>query len=155
MPKRVYIANGFYHIFNRGNRKFKIFTRQSDYYRFVRTMFKLEKEYSFSIYSFCLMPNHFHMLINTGSKPEEISKFMHRFMTSYSKYFNSRYNLVGSLFQGKYKSRYVTKEKGVEIVSEYIKQNPIKAGIVTEIECYKWYKELSLSSRNIEEIEEF
>lgn len=101
------------------------------------------------------MPNHFHLLVNTGSKPGELSKFMHRLMTSYTKYFNKRYGLVGHLFQGNYKSRYVTKERGVKMVSEYIRGNPIKAGIVTQIECYKWYKELSLEAKNIDIIEQF
>lgn len=71
-------------------------------------------------------------------------------MTSYSKYYNKKYNLVGPLFQGRYNAKYVTKEKGLKLVSEYIRSNPIKAGIVTEIECYKWYKGLSLEIENIE-----
>ena len=154
MRKRIFKPNSFYHIYNRGNHRNKIFYRQSDYARFVHTMFRLKKEYSFIIYSFCLMPNHYHLLVNTGSKPEEIPKYMHRFMSSYSKYFNKRHNVVGHLFQSPYRSSYVSKEKGFSLLNEYIRNNPIKAGIVSNIECYKWYKGVSLSDANMDIEEE-
>jgi hypothetical protein len=94
------------------------------------------------------------MLVNTGSKPEEISKYMHRFMSSYSKYFNKRHNVVGHLFQSPYRSSYVSKEKGFFLLNEYIRNNPIKAGIVSNIECYKWYKGVSLGDANFDIEEE-
>ena len=153
MPKRILFANNYYHVFNRGNRKHKIYFKQRDYHHFVRLMFKLSREYSFSIYSYCLMPNHYHILVNIGSKPEEFPKYMHRFMTAYSKYINKKYNLVGRLFQDRYRTKFVTREKGLKMVSEYIRRNPIEAGLVTKIECYKWYGDLSLG-REYTDIEE-
>lgn len=147
MPKRILIANSIYHVFNRGNHKNKIYFEQSDYSHFRKLMFRLHKDYTFQIYSYCFMPNHFHLLINVGSNPKEFPKYMHRFMTAYAKYINKKYNLVGRLFQSPYKTRYVTEERGLKMVMEYIKQNPVEAGFVTEIDHYKWYQDLSLGGK--------
>ncbi len=145
MPRRILYPNSFYHIYNRGNRKCKIFLSQNDFARFANTIFRIKKDYNFVLYSYCLMPNHFHLLIFSGSKPEELSKYMHRISTSYSKYFNKKYNLVGSTFQRPFHARYVTKDRGFQLVSNYIRNNPVKAGMVSDAQYYRWYLECSLS----------
>ena len=150
MSKRILYPNNFYHVYNRGNHKDKIYFDSRDYEHFLKLMFRLKQFYAFQIYSYCLMPNHFHMLINVGSNPSEFQHYMHRFMTAYSKYFNKKYNLTGRLFQSRYKTRFVTKENGFIMVNEYIKMNPVKAGLVTEVENYKWYENLSPGIKNID-----
>ena len=136
--------NIFYHLYNRGNRKEKIFLDQEDYERFLSSMYRFINDYNLIIYSYCLMPNHFHILINSGSRPSEITLFMHRFMTSYSLYFNKKYSLVGRVFQSSYRSKPYRTEKGFEKITTYINKNPVKAGLVKYHTDYKWLKEVKL-----------
>jgi putative transposase len=136
--------NTFYHLYNRGNRKKKIFFDQLDYERFISSMYRFVHDYNLIIYSYCLMPNHFHILLNSGSSPSEITFFMHRFMTSYSLYFNKKYTLVGRVFQSSYKSKAFRTKEGFEKITSYIRENPIKAGLVKNHVHYKWLNEASL-----------
>ena len=139
-----YEPNVFYHVYNRGNRKSEIFYEQEDYSRFLSTMKRFLKDYSVILYSYCLMPNHYHLLINSGSSPWEISPFMHRFMTSYSIYFNKKYSFVGRVFQDSYKAKAIYTLDSFCKVREYIAKNPIEANLVRNINDYKWYKEARL-----------
>ena len=140
--KKQFRPNTFYHLYNRGNRKSDIFLDESDYSVFVILMKKLQKQYSFEIYTYCLMPNHFHILVQTGSEPSDIFKFMHRFMTCYSMYFNRKYKLVGRLFQGIYKGKEIIDLEYLKKLNRYIKTNPVKSGLVQKSEYYKWLETL-------------
>lgn len=133
--------NIFYHLYNRGNRKGKIFLDQHDYKRFISSIYRFINDYNLTIYSYCLMPNHFHLLLNSGSCPSEITLFMHRFMTSYSLYFNKRHYLVGRVFQSSYKYKAFRTENEVEKITTYIRENPVKAGLVKNPTDYKWLEE--------------
>jgi putative transposase len=90
------------------------------------------------------MPNHFHMIVNSGSNPKEISSFMHRFMTSYSVYINKKYKLVGRLLESPYKAKFIPNEQVFRKVIRYIDNNPIKAGLVREKHDYRWLMQVSL-----------
>ncbi len=139
-PRKSYKPNTFYHIYNRGNRKQKIFLQTQDYERFVSLMqrFLTTNKYGLLIYSYCLMPNHYHLLVNSGSYPMEITYFMHRFMTSYVMYFNKKYDYVGRLFQSSYKVKSIQSQKHFNKTVNYLSQNPVKAGLVQNAEDYKW-----------------
>ncbi len=143
---RNFLPNSFYHIYNRGNRKNAIFYEQQDYSRFLSLMRRFSRDYNIEIYLYCLMPNHFHLLVQSGPSPNEISLFMHRFMTSYVMYLNKKYFLVGRLFQSPYQTRYIRTQQSLNRVTDYIKRNPVKAGLVRKSEDYKWLKDLGLAS---------
>jgi len=83
------------------------------------------------------MPNHFHLIIKTGESPEDLPKFMQKAMLSYVMYFNRRHDLVGRLFQSPYKSKAFLDEN-LKVLKEYIRRNPIKAGLCSQGEHYKW-----------------
>jgi len=142
--QKIYHPNSFYHLYNRGNRKNLIYFQQEDYSRFLSLQYRFLKFYNLMIYSYCLMPNHFHILINSGSKPEEITSYMHRFMTSYAIYLNRKYQLVGRVFQSPYKAKYIPNKEVLKKVSTYIKGNPVKAGLVRNSYDYKWLMEASI-----------
>ena len=80
-----------------------------------------------NLLAFCLMPNHFHFLVNQR-EPEIIDKFMNSLGTRYSMYFNRKHNRVGPLFQGLYKAVLITSEEQLLYVSRYIHRNPISKG---------------------------
>ncbi len=148
-------AGGYYHIYNRGNEKLPLFKDDEDYEVFLffmneafypenvrpavgeRFRRKLLPIGAFHLHSYCLMPNHYHMLIKQNNKVP-ISKIISKVCTSYSKYFNKKYRRVGHLFQDAFKSVLITTYSQFLKTVEYILQNPIRAGLVTKISDYKW-----------------
>lgn len=146
MPRgpRISYEQAFYHVFNRGVAKQPIFQDASDYRRFLKRLVELKtkKGFDHSIYAYILMPNHFHLLIQTRKIP--ISQIMTSLTTSYSMYFNQTYHRVGPLFQNRFKSKLCDKDAYFLGASRYIILNPIEAGLAKSIEDYQWssYQEL-------------
>ena len=128
---KQYAENGYYHIYNRGVAKQPIFYDVNDYRRFVQYLTKLKQNREnpdledVHIEVYCLMPNHFHLLIRqcvgTG-----IQSYLQRFLTAYSMYFNYKYDRVGPLYQGRTKAKWVHDETYFKEISRYIHRNPIK-----------------------------
>ncbi|MEK7618193.1 MAG: transposase [Patescibacteria group bacterium] len=92
---------------------------------------------AFSILAYCLMPNHFHLLIRQNSEVP-ITKLLSKVCTSYSKYFNKKYDRVGGLFQDQYKTIRVENDAYLQWVSAYIHDNPVTAGFVSNARDYEW-----------------
>ncbi len=150
------------HVYNRGNNKEKIFFDKQDYQAFLFrlglclgfTEEELNKEKSiampysriritdmnkndFKLHVFCLMPNHFHLLIEqTGNI--SISKLMSKLCTSYSKYINKKYGRVGHTFQDCFKAVLVENNPQLMWVSSYIHMNPVKDRLVKHPSDYIW-----------------
>lgn len=137
MPYResIFSAGNYYHAFSRGNEKKDIFLDVADYRRFVSKMEDYKVIHKISIICYCLMPNHFHLLLRQNSN-KSISSFIHRLTVSYSMYFNKRYDRVGHLFQGRFKAKLVIKDEYILHLSRYIHLNPIE--ITSELETYPW-----------------
>ncbi|MCL4359642.1 transposase [Patescibacteria group bacterium] len=125
-----------YHIFSRGNNREPIFLESSNYLRFLSNLDRFQSAYSYKVYGYCLMPNHFHLLLET--KFPNISKIMQVVMTAYTMYLNKKYNRVGHVFQGRFKSIVVQKENYLLQVLRYIHLNPVKSGLVPTPEGYPW-----------------
>lgn len=134
----IFKPNRYYHIFNRGNRKELIFIDAQDYERFLSTLRRYTWECSVRIESYCLMPNHYHLILNSGSADTSINRYMHKVMTSYSMYFNRRYDLVGRLCQSKYRASVIEDEYALERVKDYLSQNPVRANLVRYPGDYRW-----------------
>lgn len=136
MPRgpRFVFQNAFYHVFNRGINKQTIFLSENDYQFFLRKLHLLKEKYDHSIYAFCLMPNHFHISIQTRKIP--ISKIMSSLTTSYSMYFNRAYQHFGSVFQNRFKSILIENDSYFLKLSQYIYLNPVRAGLVSDPKDY-------------------
>lgn len=152
-PKREWIEGATYHITNRGNHQENIFREIIDYSVYLSILIntlKFYKEYNYKIISYCLMTNHVHILLKTGSKNP--SYFMRRINSMYAKYFNEKYELVGHLFQGRYYTNLITNITELIEVSRYIHLNPVKAKIVESPEEYIWssYNKFILSDEYLE-----
>ncbi len=152
MPARnivkTYVTDGVYHIYNRGVEKRKIFLDEEDYIVFLALLKKylsskikildtinnkiIEKDNNksmnleISVFCFCLMPNHFHLLVKQADKQKSIAVFMQKICTSYSIYFNKKYDRVGKLFQGHYKAVLVREDYYLLHLSRYIHRNPFE-----------------------------
>src|SRR3989344_2373048 len=138
MPRgaRFVFKNAFYHVFNRGINKQEIFRSEDDYAFFLKKLNNVKKKYDHSIYAFCLMPNHFHISIQT--RKVSISKILSSLATSYSMYFNRIYKHFGPVFQNRFKSILVENDPYFIKLSQYIYLNPVKAGLVEDPMLYKF-----------------
>lgn len=159
---KEFAPGNFYHIFNRGNNKEKIFFDEKDYKVFLfrlglslgfeeeelnknnltsvpyaRIRITETNKSNFKLHAFCLMPNHFHLLIEQ-CKDKTISGLISKTCTSYSKYINKKYRRVGHLFQDQFKSVLVEDNPQLMWTSSYIHMNPVKDGFVNSPEKYEW-----------------
>lgn len=137
MPRkpRIDIA-GYYHIINRGVEQRVIFEEKEDYEYFEELMCFHAKSYDITLHNYCLMSNHYHLLIEI--RQENLSKFMRQINMNYAIYFNKKYKRSGHLWQGRFKSWYVKNEAYLYTLMLYIEQNPLKANIVKELESYRY-----------------
>lgn len=138
---RLNHEGALYHITSRGIEKRNIFNSEFDYNYFLTILSKLTDKYAISIYGYVLMSNHYHLLVETPMG--NISKAMHYLNSAYSIFYNKRHNRSGHLFQGRFKSFLIEKERYLLSVSRYIHLNPVKAGIALKPEDYKWSSYLS------------
>ena len=138
MPRgpRFAFQNAFYHVFNRGINKQAIFLNTEDYEFFLSKLYALRQKYDYSIYAICLMPNHFHISLHTRKIP--ISKIMSSLTTSYSMYFNRKYQHFGPVFQNRFKSILIENDSYFLELSRYIYLNPVKAELVQDPAMYKY-----------------
>lgn len=141
LRKQVFVTNEYYHLYNRGTDKRKIFLDKNDYEHFLFLMYICNTTKSIElrninenfdrgetivdIGAYCLMPNHFHILAHE-KKVGGISKYMLKLMTSYSMYFNKKYERTGKLYEGVFKSTHIDKDIYFKYLYSYIHLNPAK-----------------------------
>jgi len=150
MPSRKQLLEqwNYYHIFNRGFAKETIFFEHKDYKRFVENIVRYKNEFDgIQIYAWCLIPNHFHMLLKSNKSGLEISDFMRKLQQSYAMYFKIKYKSLNpdlkllklpQLFEWRFKAKFIDNEEYLRKVATYIAFNPIKHGIVEKIENWDW-----------------
>lgn len=122
---RVFCESRVYHVVLRGNGRKIIFQEDVDYFIFRKLMFSLARRYGATIFTYCLMDNHVHILL----KCEDLSKYMHDLGSGYASIYNSRYSFEGHLFQERFFSAPVTSERYFFCALRYILHNPETAGI--------------------------
>ena len=135
---RIYDANTYYHIYNRGVEKRKIFLDDQDYAVFLSLLKRhlgIEpsvgsqgREYEWlsnvvEVTAFCLMPNHFHLLLYQ-IELDAVTKLVRAVCSAYVVYFNDKYDRVGPLFQGKFRAVRVSNSGYLQYLTRYIHRNP-------------------------------
>jgi len=145
MNKNPPFANGYYyHIYNRGVEKRNVFLDKWDYSRFLQTLdfyrkiplsmklsdyrrkiikWQQDQREIVRIHCYCLMPNHFHLLIQQ-LEDIGITNFLKKITNSYTRYFNTKYERIGPLFQGSFKAKLIETDEYLLQVSKYIHRNP-------------------------------
>ncbi|BDA68384.1 hypothetical protein CAL7716_025500 [Calothrix sp. PCC 7716] len=126
--KTQFKSGNYYHIYNRGNNRQKIFFQNQNYSYFQRLIKKHLIDNQVEIIAYCLMPNHYHLLIHLNN--DNLSELMQAFALSYTKAINNRFNRVGSLFQGPFQSIHVDTDEYLLHLSRYIHLNPVGANLV-------------------------
>jgi REP element-mobilizing transposase RayT len=135
MPRklRVEFPGALYHVMNRGDRREDIFRDDQDRARFLETLAEACTKTGWQVHAFCLMPNHFHLVVETP-QPNLVAG-MKWFLGTYTSRFNRRHKLAGHLFSGRYKSLLVSGRGGyLRTVCEYVHSNPVRARLLAEAE---------------------
>src|SRR3989338_7103559 len=135
-PLRIEYEGAFYHVMNRGLERREIFQEDRDYEKFLELLKDTHQQYHFKVHSYCLMPNHYHLYLETLQGG--LSRGMRHIDGVYAQVFNKRRRRVGPLFQGRYKAIVVEKESYSLEISRYIHLNPVKAKMVERPEQWKW-----------------
>lgn len=152
----------FYHIFNRGNNKEDIFKESDNYYHFLKLLKKHILPIA-DIYAYCLMKNHFHLLIKIKSfqnlqvddklmKLKNLSQPFSNLFNAYTKSINKRYNREGSLFKVRFKRNRMTNEEYLKNAILYIHLNPLKHGFTDNFENYEYSSYRSILSNKRTEL---
>ena len=139
-------TNRFYHIWNRGNNREYLFYTAANYEYFLRLYAEI-LDPVVETYAWCLLPNHFHLLIRTlavspsgetAKKSNPVSHAFQRLFTSYSQAINIQQHRTGSLFQKPYKRLEVSSPQQLANLVHYIHTNPQKHGIISDFRQYPW-----------------
>jgi len=137
MPRKFRIEScGYHHVYNRGVAKGLIFKDDFDKEKFLKILADVCREYKFNIHSFCLMNNHYHLLVE--NQRENLSSGMRQINSQYASYFNKRYQRVGHLWQDRFKSWFVFDENYLFTLFRYIELNPVKAKMCERVGEYKY-----------------
>lgn len=147
MPRqpRESSGTGIYHVMMRGINHQNIFEDKEDYYQFLTTLDVMAQSYepdgtpggrNYILYAYCLMSNHIHLLIR--EREDTIGMAIKRIASSYVYYYNHKYSRDGHLFRERFKSEPVNDMAYFVTLLRYIHQNPLKAGIVTNVNDYEF-----------------
>lgn len=135
-PPRLQAPGTLHHLIARGNERREVFRDQADREDYLERIARYRERFGFRLFAYCLMPNHVHLALEQGPAP--LSAFMHALQSSYTQRFNRRYERVGHLFQGRYKSFLVECDRYFLALIRYIHENPVKAGIVATARDFRW-----------------
>ena len=151
MPRRARQerSTGMYHVLVRGLNKMPVFKEKGEKTRIINLIRENLSEYEVAILAYCIMPNHFHMLIKADLK--ELASFMAKVLAAFAHYYNYKHHRIGYVFQDRFKSQCVEKESYFWNCLRYIHRNPAKNGSVKEMLDYK-YSSMSEFYRGVRDI---
>ncbi|PCI39773.1 MAG: hypothetical protein COB53_02570 [Elusimicrobia bacterium] len=133
---KVHVAGIIFHAYNRGNNRETVFHDDADHTIFLMILEKAREKFDFRLYAFCLMPNHFHLLLEVGEIP--LWKIMHWMQLKYAIYYNKRYDHTGHVFQERFKSTICAKNSYFLELLRYIHLNPVRAKLCDDVLDFRW-----------------
>ena len=133
---RITYPGAFYHITSRGNEGKNVFKSKRDREKFLEYLESASKRYDAAIHAYCLMDNHYHLLMETPSG--NLPQIMRHINGAYTTYFNVKRQRSGHLFQGRYKAILIDIDEYAKELSRYIHLNPVRAKMVEAPEEYGW-----------------
>ncbi|HNV02178.1 MAG TPA: transposase [Vicinamibacterales bacterium] len=135
-PLRLCFAGACYHVMARGNAKSPIFLDTDDYRKSLEILEETARRYSLVIYAYCLMPNHYHLVLQT--RDGNLSAAIQYLNAVYSQWWNRRHGRCGHVFQGRFKAQLVQREQYLVAACLYVLKNPVRAGIVDRPGDWVW-----------------
>ena len=135
-PLRIEYPGALYHVTSRGNGRADIFLDDQDRLTFLDILGDAAGRFGWRCHAYCLMDNHYHLLIET---PEaNLSRGMRHVNGVYTQRFNRAHELVGHVFQGRFKAILVEREAYLLELSRYVVLNPVRAGLVRSAKDWRW-----------------
>src|SRR5512138_2766677 len=135
-PLRIEYPGAVYHVTSRGNEKKPVFRDDTDRQSFLNTLQHVNKRYHWICHAYCLMTNHYHLLIETPDG--NLSIGMRQINSVYTQLFNKRHGRTGHLFQGRYKAIVIQKDSHLLEVCRYVVLNPVRAKMLERPEDWPW-----------------
>jgi putative transposase len=130
MPRWMQLADqAAYHVMSRGHNRETLFADRDDFEKFLGLVQRYRRRFGFRLYHYCLLSNHFHLLLQLDD-PRRLSSLMAGLLLTYVRYVNARYGFVGHLFQGRFKSPLIQREDYWLTCGRYIERNPVEAKVV-------------------------
>lgn len=139
MPRTARASQGgyCYHVLNRGNGRATVFHKDGDYQAFLRLLAEAHARLPMRILAFCLMPNHFHLVLWPRADGD-LSKWMQWLMTSHVRRHHQHHQSSGHVWQGRFKAFPIQADEHLLAVLRYVEGNALRAGMVKEPELWPW-----------------
>lgn len=141
--QRIDYPNAIHHVTQRGNDRQLLFETPDDYRVFLETLAHCVARYRWRVLSYCLMPNHLHLLVQTPDA--NLSLGMRRLTGSYARQFNAAHDRSGHVFQGRFGSRLIEDEEHLHAALAYIALNPVQAGLAATPQDWIWSSHAELA----------
>ena len=140
MPRRVpFQANSYYHVYNRGLNKKTIFYSDADYQRFLRNMEKYLEKFAIDLIAYCLLPNHFHLIIKNHKEGFDLSQYLALLSVSYVRYFKKRYEVEEKglqFFEQRFHAKELVDEEYLATAIHYVTHNAHKRALISSREVW-------------------
>jgi REP element-mobilizing transposase RayT len=133
---RIQFPGAVYHVTSRGDRREPIFVDDCDRQRFLEVLAQAMARFDALVTAYCLMGNHYHLVLHT--RRANLSRVMRHINAVYSQAFNRRHDVVGHLFQGRFKAILVDRDAYLLELCRYVELNPVRARMVAAAACWKW-----------------
>jgi putative transposase len=140
-PLKTHRHGLIYHVINRGNNRQNVFHKDADFMAFLKALADLKERKPFELYGYCLLNNHFHLLIKPLEEP--ISRIMQSLLVSHTQRYHKHHRSGGHVWQGRFKSPVIQNDEHLLTVLRYIEANPVRANIVARADDYRWSSYLS------------
>ena len=127
---RVVVEGGLYHVYNRISSGEAVFADPNEAIEFIQIIQDVKKRDGWTVFAWSVMSNHFHLVVRTSSVP--LWRGMHGIQNRYSRAFNRRFGRTGSLWQSRYKAKFVGDQSYLDHLVLYVHLNPVKAGLVDD-----------------------
>jgi putative transposase len=135
-PLRIEFPGALYHVTSRGDRRKRIYADAFDCHAWLDVLSFVCARHRFQVHAYCLMPNHYHLLLETIEG--HLSSGMQQMNGMYSQAFNRRHRVVGHLFQGRYKAILCEKQSYLKELARYIVLNPVRAKLADSADAWEW-----------------
>lgn len=140
MPRssRLVLPHYPHHVLQRGHNRQTVFASDEDYHYFLANLAEWKNRLGCKVYAFCLMTNHFHLVIDPGDNPDNLGLLMKRVVGRQTRFFNRLEGRSGTLWEGRFKSSPIDSDAYLLACCRYVEMNPVSAGIFGEAWDYPW-----------------
>jgi putative transposase len=135
-PLRIVYSGAIYHLIARGNNRQRCFLEEDDFLLFLETLRPVLERFSWLLYAYCLLDNHYHLEVET--QLPNLPAGMRQLNGLYAQAFNRIHRRCGHVFESRYRAVLIERETHLREVARYIVLNPVRAGICTDPGAYRW-----------------